>query len=79
MFSSIEWDDLKPDLDDSCSIVGPHRFSNTMATPTQGYEDIAGSLTDVRIINNGMGRELVKSVRGKMKSTTLNEVYISPK
>jgi hypothetical protein len=55
--------------------VQPHRnFPTRRAFPTQGYEEIAGSLTDVRIINNGMGRELVKSVNGKMKSTTLNEV-----
>lgn len=71
----------RDDMDESCSIFVDHTgFPDTgypHIAPTQGYEDIAGSLTDVRIINNGMGRELVKSVSGKMKSATLNEVHLT--
>jgi len=44
------------------------------AAPTKGYEATAGGHTDVRVINEGMGRQLIKSLNGHMSSKVLNSL-----
>jgi hypothetical protein len=44
------------------------------AAPTKGYEATAGGRTDVRVINDGMGRALIRRLNGKMSSMVLNSL-----